>query len=197
MQVAPRRVLLRQPILVTQGPLAHGEPVREPGIPGAVRSGIVKLVPPDRLARCRHRVLLHDLALHVLLRLESPGYDRARGQNPGHPVLFLLGYHRLGQAVLHGAEELQLRAGRHQAQGARPPHALRIGEPVAGRHHTIVGTYRKFVALPSYSIDKQKKATKSRRYRNAVQYLRYHSDKVVERIVYDSVLWIRKCMGMN
>ena len=68
---------------------------------------------------------------------------------------------------------------------------------MAGRHHTVVGTYRKFVTLPSYSIDKQKKATKSRRYRNALQHLRYHSDEVVERIVYDSVSWIRKCMGIK
>jgi len=34
-------------------------------------------------------------------------------------------------------------------------------------------------------------------YRNALQHFRDHADEIVEKIGYDSVLWLRKCLGMD
>ena len=36
-----------------------------------------------------------------------------------------------------------------------------------------------------------------RKYRNALQHFRDPADEVVERIGYDSVLWLRKCLEMD
>ena len=36
-----------------------------------------------------------------------------------------------------------------------------------------------------------------RKYRNVLQHFREHTDEVIERIGYDSVLWLRKCIGMD
>ena len=36
-----------------------------------------------------------------------------------------------------------------------------------------------------------------RKYRNALQHFRNHTDEVIGKIGYDSVLWLRKCLGID